>query len=191
MKKILLSVLAFLTIVLLGLVIYINLSWNRDFDAPFPEINSTNDSAMIARGKYLVYGPAHCAYCHVPSDQMKLVAAGIEVPLVGGWEAVIPPGTFRATNITPDKENGIGSMSDGAFARALRYSVSHRNKFMLPVMEFQEMSDYDIASILSYLRTCDPVNHAIPPNGNYIGSRTRPDVMDGRDVMDANIKIFY
>lgn len=164
MKKILLVVISLLALIILGLVVYILAAWNRDYDAPYPEIAASNDSAMIARGKYLIYGPAHCAYCHVPPDQLKYVAQGKEIPLIGGWQLAIPPGTFRATNITPDVETGIGAMDDRTFARALRYSVSHNNKVMIPVMECQEMSDRDIAAILSYLRVQEPVYAYVPPN---------------------------
>ena len=76
----------------------------------------------------------------------------------------IPPGTFRAPNLTPDKETGIGNLSDAEIARALRYMVKHDNKFLLPVMEFTEMSDEDITAIVSYLRTMEPVRNVVPPS---------------------------
>jgi hypothetical protein len=43
----------------------------QKFDAPFPNPHATNDSATIARGKYLAYGPAHCSGCHTPGRQEK------------------------------------------------------------------------------------------------------------------------
>ena len=37
---------------------------NQKFDAPFPDIHASKDSSIIAKGKYLFYGPAHCMDCH-------------------------------------------------------------------------------------------------------------------------------
>lgn len=161
MKKVLISILSILIILVAGLYIFVFTSWDRDFDAPYPEIKASTDSAVIARGKYLAYGPAHCAYCHVPQDRLKDVAAGKEVPLTGGWEFVIPPGYFRAPNLTSDMETGIGGLSDSQLARALRYSVDRHNKFMIPVMPFQELSDEDLTAVISFIRTQRPVNNAI------------------------------
>ena len=164
MKKVILSIVLIIVIVIGGLFTYVLTSWNKDFDAPYPEIKASTDSAVIARGEYLAYGPGHCAYCHIPPSQLPAVAAGEHVPLSGGWEMAIPPGTFRAPNITPDKETGIGNLSDAEIARALRYMVKHDNKFMLPVMEFTEMSDDDITAIVSFLRSMEPVNNVVPPS---------------------------
>jgi mono/diheme cytochrome c family protein len=164
MKKILITILTLLIVVIAGLLIFIMTSWNKDFNAPYPDITASTDSAVIARGAYLAYGPGHCAYCHMPAKKLPLVAAGERIPLSGGWVMDIPPGTFRAPNLTPDTETGIGKLSDKEIARTLRYMVKHNNKFMLPAMEFTEMSDEDIRAIISFLRSQPPVKNAVPPS---------------------------
>ena len=164
MKKILLSLLLLIVVVVIGVYAYVMTSWDKDFDAPYPELAAVDDSAVLARGEYLIYGPGHCAYCHISPDKIPAIAAGERVPLSGGWEMSIPPGTFRAPNITPDKETGIGNLTDAELARSLRYMVKHNNKFMLPVMEFTEMSDDDIVAIISYLRTQEAVHNEVPPS---------------------------
>lgn len=164
MKKILLIILTTVVVVIAGLMIFISTSWNKDFEAPYPDITASTDSAVIARGAYLAYGPGHCAYCHIPAEKLPLVAAGEHVPLSGGWEMSIPPGIFRAPNITPDKETGIGKLTDSEIARSLRYMVNHNNKFILPVMEFTELSDEDLTAIISFLRSQPPVSNKIAPS---------------------------
>lgn len=161
MKKIALRILLVLVVIIVGLIIYVNVSWDKEFDTPLPEITASNDPSVIARGKYLAYGPAHCATCHVPMDKMMEVENGLEIPLSGGWELKIPPGKFRAPNLTPDMETGIGKFSDGQIARAMRYSVSHDSKYLMPFMPFQEMSDEDITAIISFLRSQEPVRNEI------------------------------
>src|SRR5678816_3544356 len=45
---------------------------NKKFNAAFPDLHASADSAVIARGKYLAFGPAHCSGCHSPrSNQEK------------------------------------------------------------------------------------------------------------------------
>jgi mono/diheme cytochrome c family protein len=158
-----LKILAGIFLLIIAAVLYIMSAWNKNFDAPYPEIKSSNDPDVIAHGKYLVFGPSHCATCHVPSDMVMKVEMGMEMPLIGGWEIDIPPGIFRAPNLTPDEETGIGRLSDAEIARSLRYSVNSRHKFMLPIMPYQEMSDEDITAIISYLRTQEPVKHKVAP----------------------------
>lgn len=160
--KLLLKLIIGLVLILGILAIYVLIAWNKNFEAQMPKISAVSDSSYIARGKYLVYGPAHCASCHVPIDRMREAENGVEVPLIGGFELEIPLGTFRAPNITPDPETGIGNISDQQIARALRYSVSHNNKLVMNFMPFQEMSDDDIKAVLSYLRSTKPVKNDAP-----------------------------
>ena len=43
--------------------------WRRRFDVPYPALAAVSDGSTIARGEYLVYGAAACAYCHVPREE--------------------------------------------------------------------------------------------------------------------------
>jgi mono/diheme cytochrome c family protein len=164
MKKILKRLLVGIVLVVAILVSYVLLSWDKTFEAPLPDITASTDSAMIAHGKHLVYGPGHCGVCHVPMADISKAENGEHLPLVGGWELTIPPGTFRAPNITPDEETGIGKMTDGELARVLRHSVKPDGKLMVPFMPFQNMSDYDITSIISFLRQQEPVKNKVEPS---------------------------
>lgn len=169
--KIALRIALVLLILVAGLALYIQLGYKKTFtDIPFPEIKATGDSAMIAHGKYLVYGPAHCANCHIDKGQEAEVDAGKEMPLIGGYEFNIPPGVLRSRNITSDKETGIGGLSDAQIARALRYNVAHNDEALAPLMPFQQLSVYDMTCIISYLRTLPPVKHEVlPTEYNFLG----------------------
>ncbi len=164
MKKTFVVIILVLIVIIAGFFTFISLSWNKEFTTEYPNITASSDSAVIAHGKYLANGPAHCVFCHVPVERINEVAQGKEVPMTGGMEFKIPPGTFTTPNLTPDPETGIGKLTDGEIARALRYSVNHRNKLMVPYMAFQEMSDEDIKAIISYLRSQQPVKHEVKPS---------------------------
>ena len=155
-----------LTILLIfaGVFVFVQLSWNNKLEAPYPDIKSSSDSMVIARGEYLVYGPAHCVSCHVPMNSILDVDKGLKMSLVGGFEESIPGfGTFRAPNLTPDNETGIGKLTDAQIARSIRHMVSTDGRILFPFMEYQEMSDEDIAAIISFLRSQEPVNNEIKP----------------------------
>lgn len=164
MKKFFIVLSGLIAVLILGLFGFVSLTWDKEYDAPYPDIKASNDSTMIARGAYLVHGAGHCSTCHIPMDKMEEMEAGGPVALTGGWELEIPPGTFRAPNLTPDMETGIGTRTDAELARTLRYSVNHRNRMVFPFMPFQMMSDYDLASIISYLRAQPPVRNEIKPS---------------------------
>ena len=79
---------------------------------------------MIAQGRYLAMGPAHCAYCHSMPGSWDAIDAGQEVPLAGGNSFRLPVGTFYTPNLTPDAETGIGRFTDGQLARMIRHGVT-------------------------------------------------------------------
>jgi mono/diheme cytochrome c family protein len=160
-RKILLGIAIALVVIVGGLLLVINLRWDRTFEAPYPAITATTDSAAIARGRYLAYGPAHCASCHVsPADSAALMSGG-QPPLAGGYEFAIPPGKFYTPNLTPDSATGIGRRTDGELARILRHSVRADGRSAVPFMESQDASDEDLVALISFLRSQPAVRHEV------------------------------
>ncbi len=159
--KIILRILAVLVVLIAGLVVFVHLKGNPQFDAPYPDIKASADSAVIARGKYLAYGPAHCGTCHVPMNKIMDVENGEVIPLSGGWTLDIPPGEMHAPNLTPDMETGIGKYTDGEIARVLRHMVNPKGNCVFPFMPFAELSDDDLTAIVSYLRSQPAVKHEV------------------------------
>lgn len=155
-------------LVLLGLILTITVvtasRQNLKFDAPYPDVTASTDSAVIERGRHLVTGPAHCAECHSRSNADSLLQLGQYVALSGGVEFTMPLGTLYTPNITPDKETGIGNYSDRELARALRYGVHPDGRAVYDFMPFHNVSDEDLGAILSYIRSQPPVHNPVPKN---------------------------
>jgi len=63
------------------------------------------------RGAYLVNAVAVCGNCHTPHDAASTPIPGME--LAGGREFDIAAGHIVGSNITPDRETGIGDWSVG------------------------------------------------------------------------------
>ncbi|HKC46129.1 MAG TPA: c-type cytochrome [Gemmatimonadales bacterium] len=153
-----------LLLLIVGLFVTVQLRWRRTFDAPLPDIHASTDSAVIATGRYLAFGPAHCAYCHTTVETGPALDRGEQPPLSGGFVFKIPPGTFRTPNLTPDQETGIGAMSDGQVARMLRYGVRRDGRAAIPFMNYHLLSDADIRALISFLRSQPAVSHRVPPH---------------------------
>jgi mono/diheme cytochrome c family protein len=88
-------------------------------------------------------------------------------PFAGGTVLVTPFGKIAAPNITPDRDTGIGSWSEADFRRALREGVSPGGKRLYPAMPYPayaSMSDADVATLWTYIRSVAPARNAVEPN---------------------------
>jgi mono/diheme cytochrome c family protein len=163
-RKVLLGIAIGLLVIVGGLFLLINIRWKRTFEAPLPAITASTDTAVIARGRYLAYGPAHCAACHVADADQPALQAGQQPPLSGGHVFAIPPGDFHVPNLTPDSATGIGRRTDGELARILRHGVRADGRAAIPFMEAQDASDADLTALISFLRSQPAVRHEVPPH---------------------------
>ena len=118
------------------------------------------DEAQLKRGE-LLFKAADCVACHTDAK------GGGGAPLAGGRKLETPFGVFYSPNITPDREDGIGSWSETQFRRALREGIDDEGRYLYPVFPFSSftgMSDADIADLYAYLRSLPPVAR---PNQRY------------------------
>ncbi len=115
-------------------------------------------SALIERGAYLTKA-ADCVACHT-------VLGG--KPFAGGLPFKLPFGTMYATNITADRETGIGDWSDDDFVNALQKGVGKGGKHLYPSMPYTSytgLSRDDALAIKAYLFSLPPVHQPNRPNG--------------------------
>jgi mono/diheme cytochrome c family protein len=143
---------------------------NLKYEAPYPGIRASTDTAIINRGRHLVFSSAHCINCHYKGNADSLINLGEEVPLSGGVVFDLPVGKIYSKNITPDMETGIGKYRDGEIARALRYGVHPNGTAVFDFMPFHNTSDEDLTAIISYLRSQKPVHNTVPDHkSNLLG----------------------
>jgi mono/diheme cytochrome c family protein len=162
--------LVFLTLII-AITVIVASRQNLKYDAPYPNIKASTDSSVIAKGKHIVQGAAHCVNCHSTANVDSLIDLGELVPLSGAVKFDLPVGTIYSKNITPDKETGIGNYSDGEIARVLRYGVHPNGDPVYDFMPFHNMSDEDLTAVISYLRAQKPVKNKVPENKlNVLGN---------------------
>jgi mono/diheme cytochrome c family protein len=184
------SVVAALFIVVTGIYVWRN--WDRSFDdVPMPDLHASNAPGVIERGRYLVFGPAHCVECHVSdfAEYERAFDSGEPVALTGGYRFPIGPlGTLYSKNLTPDDETGIGRYSDPQIARMLRHGVRPDGQASIPLlMPFGNMSDDDIVAVLSFLRAQPARRNVVPANQwTTLGKVMRTFVAAARPNLDVH-----
>ena len=176
-KKILLTALAIIVLAVIVFFIYVQMSWDKTYDWPGPTLKASTDSSVIARGKYLVEGPAHCGSCHI-SDFGDMIAGdkGEVVALKGGLTFPMGPlGIMYTRNLTPDQASGIGRYSDEQIFRMMRHGIRPDGMASMPVlMPFWKMADDDLVAVVSYLRSLAPVENNVPKNEwTFMGKAVR------------------
>src|SRR5580765_653107 len=164
LKKILKWTAIVLLVLIGGFTIAVMARQNLKYDAPYPGIKASKDTAIIAKGKHLVYSAAHCMDCHTNVNSDSLLSLGQEVPLSGGHLFDLPIAKIYSKNITPDSATGIGRYTDAEIARALRYGVHPDGTAVFDFMPFHNTSDEDLTAIISYLRSQKPVKNYLPGN---------------------------
>lgn len=133
---------------------------------PLTERRFEATPARLERGAYLVKHVTGCLFCHSeldPAVEGLPVKAGME----GAGRSWRPDGMpwLVAPNLTPDRATGSGEWSDDAIARAVREGIGHDGRALFPLMpytNFRRMSDEDLASVVTYLRTLRPVEQRLP-----------------------------
>jgi mono/diheme cytochrome c family protein len=108
------------------------------------------DKQLLERGKYLARA-ADCVACHT-------VEGGAEY--AGGLPLESPFGTIYGTNITPDKQHGIGDYSADDFYRAVAQGERRDGSKLYPAMPYTSyhlLKREDSDAIYAYLMSLEPI----------------------------------
>lgn len=124
-------------------------------------------SDKINYGKYIITA-AGCIDCHTKQEKGEFVGELYS----GGFEFRSPDGSVvRSSNITPDKETGIGSWTNEQFINRFKmYADSSyvnakvaQGSFQstMPWTMYAGMKDEDLDAIFKYLISLSPVNNRV------------------------------
>jgi mono/diheme cytochrome c family protein len=132
--------------------------------AAAPDPTSREASTAAKGGEAVV--KRKCVTCH----GMNMAGAVAPLPLAGVTTdtrvELYPP------NLTPDPDTGIGdatstdpakkSYTDDLLARAIRSGIDNDDLELCPEMKhFADMTDFEVYSIVKYLRSIPPVNQKV------------------------------
>lgn len=121
----------------------------------------------VEYGAYLT-NLASCTDCHTPMDK------GAPVPgldFAGGREFPLPSGLVRSSNITPDKETGIGTWTRERFIQRFKSPKAAHNQdtplepgqvnTLMPWRSYAGMTEQDLGAIYDYLMTLPAVKNRV------------------------------
>ncbi len=156
--------LVLLVIVVFALMIGYVVGFKPNVPVEQVKIDATPERLM--RGKYLVENVAQCVACHSERDWSLYAAPVIPGTYGKGGEAFDQklgfPGAYFAPNLTP---HHLKDWSDGEVLRAVTSGVSRDGRALFPVMpylSYGKMDREDINSIISYIRSLQPVANDPP-----------------------------
>jgi mono/diheme cytochrome c family protein len=115
------------------------------------------DAAQLARGQYLV-AAGDCMSCHL--------RAGGE-PFAGGLGLKTPFGLIYSSNITSDRQTGIGAWTSDQFYHAMHDGKGVHGENLYPAFPypwFRRASRADDDAIFAYLKSSPAINYTPPQN---------------------------
>ncbi len=162
--KVLMSIIALVLLLVLAGGTYVKFAL-PDVGEP-PEMQIKSNAQRLERGKYLANHVTVCMDCHSTRD-WSLYAGPMSQTGIGAGGEVFDqkmgfPGSFYAPNITPAT---LKNWTDGELFRAITTGVSKDGRALFPLMaahRFGKMVKEDINSIITYIRSLQPIEKVIP-----------------------------
>jgi mono/diheme cytochrome c family protein len=122
-----------------------------------PISGQTANAEQVRRGQYLVR-LGDCASCHTAEGGPAFAGSvGLDTPF----------GVIYSTNLTSDRETGIGSLTGDQFYDALHNGIGPKGAPLYPAMPytaFTRVSRADSDAMLAYLKTIPAVHSNRPEN---------------------------
>lgn len=184
MRKI---IFAAFSLAVFSLILFVQISCTQQ-----AENKPLTQAEMIALGKYIVH-TSGCDDCHTPKiftekgpvfDTTRSlsgfphgeVLSPIDMSMIqpgnwilgdkhlGAW--VGPWGISYASNLTPDKATGIGTMTEEMFIKTIRDGkYMGVGRPLLPPMPWEVLrkkTDQDLKAIYAYLMSMNPISNQVP-----------------------------
>ncbi|MBC7499401.1 MAG: c-type cytochrome [Herminiimonas sp.] len=117
------------------------------------QVRGFNADEQIVRGAYLARA-GNCMACHT-------ARGGTE--FAGGRPIATPFGSIYTSNLTPDRETGLGKWTYSDFWRAMHNGKSKDGNFLYPAFpypSYTKVTRADSDALYAYLKTLPPVRQA-------------------------------
>lgn len=155
---------SFLTVLLRLLVTLIVIAGAALYLLTIPSVLSESElaprTADLANGETMFHAGG-CASCHAtPGEEDK-------TRLGGGLALNTAFGTFRAPNISPDPQHGIGSWSEIEFVNAMLRGVGRNGEHLypsFPYTSYQRMTVDDVRDLFAFMKTLPAVDRPSEPH---------------------------
>ncbi len=111
---------------------------------------------QIKRGEYIAR-LSDCTACHTAEGGQ---------PFAGGYALQTPFGQILSSNITSDRQTGIGGWTQEQFDKAVRHGVGPNGYLYaaMPYPAYSRLTDADLTDLWAYIRNLPAVNHKVVEN---------------------------
>lgn len=131
---------------------------------PTEAIPLPNENDPVELGKYLAHN-LDCFACHSADFKTNdlLNPELSEGYFAGGNKPLDLQGRVMLTsNLTPDKETGIGNWTKEDFINALKYGQKKGEKALTyPMLPYPQLTDAEAGAIFEYLQTIPPIKNKV------------------------------
>jgi mono/diheme cytochrome c family protein len=123
----------------------------------------TQAQTPVQRGDYLVNGLLTCGNCHTPRGPGGVFA--MDKQLSGGpqeWDT--PTFKVRGSNISPDRETGIGGWSEADIKRSMVEGIRPNGSQLAPIMPYgfyKIFTAADLDAVVGYIRSVPAVSNKV------------------------------
>jgi len=136
----------------------------KPFPMPSERINLPDTTDLQALGKYLAVN-LDCFSCHSADFKTNdfLNPELSEGYFGGGNKPLDQQGRVIVTsNLTPDKETGIGNWSKEQFIKAVKYGIKEGEPSLrYPMTPYTQLTDLEAGAIYEYLQTIPEITHTV------------------------------
>jgi mono/diheme cytochrome c family protein len=151
-------------------------------------MSSASAETLVERGAYLVNSVMVCHNCHTPRGPQGL---DLSRALSGGSQVFDEP-AFKVTgsNITPEKDTGIGNWSDAELKRFLVSGIKPNGSQVAPIMPtafYTVLTARDLDALAAYLRSVPPVRHETPAPEYRVALKPETPTYAGKQAADAEL----
>jgi mono/diheme cytochrome c family protein len=151
-------------------------------------VSPATGETLVERGAYLVNGPMFCHNCHTPADPQGF---DLSRALSGGPQTFDEPDyKVVGSNITQDKETGIGDWSDAELNKFLVSGRKPNGTKAAPIMPYEfytVLTARDLDALVAYLRTVPPLRHETPAPEYRKASKAETPTYSGAQMTEAQM----
>ncbi len=137
---------------------------------PMPEkrVEMPDTNNLVEFGRYLAIN-LDCWACHSADFKtMNILEPELTPGYFGGGNKPLnlKGEVMLTSNLTPDKETGIGSWTEEQFIKAVKYGRKEgETGLRYPMMPFTTLTDYETKAIFEYLKTIPAINNKVHRSG--------------------------
>ena len=137
--------------------------------------------ASSERGRYLVESILGCGNCHTPKTAEGEPIASRNLS-GGGLTFSVPPFAGAASNITPDRETGIGTWSDDEIKRAIVEGkrpdhgrlAGSQLAVVMATSFYKALTPRDLDSVVKYLRAVPAIRNEVATPAYRMAQKHQP-----------------